>query len=51
MAPEMEADGICQTCHANPGTLMMDPIQDAMYGYQVPVVLCVSCREEAQAAT
>jgi hypothetical protein len=51
MAPEMEADGICQTCGTNPGTLVVDPIQDALYGYQVPVVLCPDCYTEAVNAT
>lgn len=45
LAPEMEADGICQSCRVNPGTLVMDPF--ALDDPMVPVVLCPDCYREA----
>jgi hypothetical protein len=43
LAPEMEADGICEVCSDNPGTLVINPfiIDHAM----VPMVLCRDCIE------
>lgn len=44
LAPEMEADGICEVCHTNPGMLVVNPfvVDHAM----VPMVLCRDCEWE-----
>jgi hypothetical protein len=41
LAPEMEADGICQVCRENPGTLTLDPF--ALEDPMVPVIMCSDC--------
>jgi hypothetical protein len=47
LAPEMEADGVCQNCRSSPGTLMMDPYREDVHGQNVPVILCPDCYREA----
>lgn len=44
-APEMEADGICQRCNANPGTLMLDVRASEIQGRAVPKILCRDCEQ------
>lgn len=44
MAPEMEADGICQVCNDRPGSLVIDPF--ALDDPMVPVVMCSGCHDE-----
>jgi hypothetical protein len=43
LAPEMEADGICQRCRIRPGTLMLDVAASTAQGWPVPVILCRDC--------